>query len=623
MDFSFYAWLEAFSDFLNGLRDTPPVPPTQPVSQAQNVQQPKPAAAPQTAKPLSPERNTAQPVKPPKPPAAQDQITLRSECVYIIPRLPEGGWQDPEPVPRIALTAEEALAQGWRFCVKKAGRIKITHYRGAEKNIVIPAQIGMHIVNELAAGLFEKANIDSAMLPETVRRLGTRCFAGSLVKKLVIAGPVKEIPPEFAACCRQLAAVQHHPETSFIRRCAFEHCVSLRQFSISPEYFTIVGEGAFRGSGLQAFSCHERSDLCGSAFADTPLWKHYKLLMQNTFRNNYFTVVLAGRDARSLRLPEINITFAAQSIPDRKDGLNLLDCSQCSGVKFDNYAIVYSPGKQYGTRSREPLFITVPEKTLRFFYAGHTEVQYADGEPFPPFLTKISEDDSEAVYEVFGEDLPACTLPPEKTSIRLKGTTIHHCGWRDYRLCYEKEAVQSRRLERITFEMPLSGTEPLFAEECRSLHYVSWIQTREQVQVYLPSADVIGEWVHWYLLKAFHAYYKPFEQYFARHEDHLFRSDIFDRAFRQQDHTGIPKGVIPAGYPYSLWLYKRCGVPVLKQRQKIVLAADVLRSTPKLFPNRKMYRDYLLTHRRYALKLCETLPEEYADCLREFYKVKP
>ena len=591
MDYSFNSSQGNFSDSQNGQRHTPAVP--------------------------------QQPVK---PPFRTEIITLQSKCVYMIPRLPAGGWKDPEPVPRITLTAEEAFAQGWRFRAKNAKRAKITHYRGNEKNIVIPAQIGTYRINEICAGVFENAQINSAKIPETVLKLGKRCFAGSLVKKLVIAGAAEEIPPEFAARCRKLSEVQIHRQTGTIRQCAFEHCVSLRQFSISPEYLTVVEEGAFRGSGLQAFSCHERSHLCGSAFADTPLWKQYQLLMQHKFGQYHYTVVLVGREARSLRMPEYHITFAKQSIPDRKDGLSVLDCSQCTAVKFDNYAIEYNRGAQYGTRSREPLYIIVPEKTHRFFYAAHTEVRYANGEPFPPFLTEIIENDSEAVYEVFGEDLPACTLPPEKTSIRLKGTTNMHYSWRDYWLSYEKDAVQSRSLERITFEMPLSGEEPLFAEECRSLHYVSWLQTRKQVQVYLPSADVIGEWVHWYLLKAFHAYYVPWKQEFARLEDHLFRSEIFDRTFLRQDNTGSLQGYIPAGYPYSPglygWLYhKRNAVPVLMQRQKIVLAADVLRSTQELFPNRKMYRDYLLTHRRYALKLCNTLPEEYADFLRKFYKV--
>ena len=69
-------------------------------------------------------------------------------------------------------------------------------------------------------------------------------------------------------------------------------------------------------------------------------------------------------------------------------------------------------------------------------------------------------------------------------------------------------------------------------------------------------------------------------------------------------------------------MFERSGIPVLKLRQKILLAADVLRSTPELFPKREMYRKYLLTHKRYALTLCKSLPQEYSAFLRDFYEVE-
>ena len=117
MDFNFYFWLDAFTKYLNGESDTPPAPPPQ------KAQQPNPAA-------LSP---APKPAEPQKPPITPDNVTLKPEDIYMIPRQPEGGWQDPEPVERVILTKEEALAQGWRFCLKKA---KITHYCGTEKDIL-------------------------------------------------------------------------------------------------------------------------------------------------------------------------------------------------------------------------------------------------------------------------------------------------------------------------------------------------------------------------------------------------------------------------------------------------------------------------------------------------------
>ncbi|MBP0975827.1 MAG: hypothetical protein J6P20_07170, partial [Oscillospiraceae bacterium] len=70
----------------------------------------------------------------------------------------------------------------------------------------------------------------------------------------------------------------------------------------------------------------------------------------------------------------------------------------------------------------------------------------------------------------------------------------------------------------------------------------------------------------------------------------LFDSEKIDRIFMQ---------------PYS-------------QKEKIVMAVDVLRSTPSLFPKREMYDTYLRNHLRYALKISDTLPEDYAVFLKVY-----
>ena len=52
---------------------------------------------------------------------------------------------------------------------------------------------------------------------------------------------------------------------------------------------------------------------------------------------------------------------------------------------------------------------------------------------------------------------------------------------------------------------------------------------------------------------------------------------------------------------------------------KIVPAADVMRSTLLLFPDREMYRKYIDNHKKYALILCDELPEDYSDFLYAYF----
>ena len=49
-----------------------------------------------------------------------------------------------------------------------------------------------------------------------------------------------------------------------------------------------------------------------------------------------------------------------------------------------------------------------------------------------------------------------------------------------------------------------------------------------------------------------------------------------------------------------------------------MIAVDVLRRTPSLFPKRELYDTYLRNHLRYALKISDTLPDDDAVFLKEY-----
>ena len=57
---------------------------------------------------------------------------------------------------------------------------------------------------------------------------------------------------------------------------------------------------------------------------------------------------------------------------------------------------------------------------------------------------------------------------------------------------------------------------------------------------------------------------------------------------------------------------------VLTQKERIVIAVDVLRRTPSLFPKRELYDTYLRNHLRYALKISDALPDDDAVFLKEY-----
>ena len=57
---------------------------------------------------------------------------------------------------------------------------------------------------------------------------------------------------------------------------------------------------------------------------------------------------------------------------------------------------------------------------------------------------------------------------------------------------------------------------------------------------------------------------------------------------------------------------------MLTQKERIVIAVDVLRRTPSLFPKRELYDTYLRNHLRYASKISDALPDDDAVFLKEY-----
>lgn len=575
MGFNFNYWLEAFTQYLNGQSHVPPVPPPQ-------MQQNK--ASPQ-----------------------QNQPNSSTEEIYFLKKY----WQKPEYTARITLTEEEAFQKGWRFRRKNEKRAKITHYYGNEPEIIVPSQIGPYVINEIGASVFEKKITNCVRIPETVHKIGAYCFRYSPVKKIVVSAPVTMIPNGFAYSCKSLSTVQLSDTVREIGYQAFQECRCLKELKLPP-YPVSVGWNAFFRSGLRDISCGTYSSFDGTAFDNTPLFEHYQMLAVKV-SDTFYRIVMIGKKVQTLKLPPIKVHFLKNSILNRKDGLKSIDCSCCTGVSFETNAIQHSYSSKFGRVEREPLQIILPQNTDYVFAGGNVDLQYANGKPFPSYLTRLRSDDTETVYQINLTAMPMYSVNPDERCVRIlpqNGSVLN----------FTREAVFGSDLERIVFEAKLHGRGALFHDACRKLHCVQW--KAEQVSdgsytVYLPSAALIGEQAHWYLLKAFSGGQKQWTYI-------LFRHSIFDKMFRKQDNTGVPTHTT-YGDSFGTWeisQWEKAGIPCLRQRQKIVLAADVLRSTASLFPNREMYRKYLLTHRRYAQILCKTLPREYADFLHEFYQAE-
>ena len=508
---------------------------------------------------------------------------LKPEEIYV----PQKGTAAKVKVPHIVLSEEEAVSQGWHFKKKSRSRIRLTKYIGTESDVIIPAQIGEYTVNELKKWLFYRKQIRSVQIPDTVRKIGEDCFRENTVQRIVVAAPVTEIPYGFAFGCLQLREVILPDTVSVIGNSAFGSCHSLTEIRF-PDSLREIGEFAFCRSALSSFTMThgERIRAYGNAFNETPLCYYYRMIASSYSKKDGYRIMQISHKNRSVILPAERFYFGRHAIYNKGAvGVKSLDCSACTHVSFDYEAVQCNHSFAFGEPSHIPLTIILPKKrTGSVYFENCIHVRYNDGTEWEGVFLPVSRQNGVTEYKL---KLPAllsysCTLTDEK--VRLSGMN----AWLDF----EPNAVCSRTMSEITFG-ELRGRDRLFHRGCENLHHVIWKQkcctdgktAIESFEVYLPSGKLIGSYAHDVFLSAF------FGQYIQRNDTwELFDSEKIDRIFMQ---------------PYS-------------QKEKIVMAVDVLRSTPSLFPKREMYNTYLRNHLRYALKISDTLPEDYAVFLKEY-----
>lgn len=506
---------------------------------------------------------------------------LQEDDGYIKPDeiyRPEKPRQRHAVVQHIGLTYEKARMQGWHFRRKSRNRIRITRYTGTMRNIIVPTVIDDAIVNELGELAFQNTEIDSIEIPDTVKKLQKRCFMQSTVQNVTFAEGITRIPEEAFASCTQLRSI-HLPTTlQHIGTKAFYSCKGLPYINI-PYHCYDIGAAAFSGSGLEGFALAFNHTLDGSALANTPLHRTYKIILAPNSRMSDvdYHILLVGFGVK-IKFPQKGVYFGRHSVI----GSCKLDLSECSRVTAHTEAF-------HGYYSVN--VIMPPGERSMYIPNERVHAQYPDGRAYS-YFTLTHESADEAVFSVGGNELPSDSLRYlwKWDSIKIES---------DHTLRFYESAVDFMRLTHISLPN-IAGTGTLFGNRCIRLHHVEWNGNC----AYIPSEELVRPQVHRHLLKAFS----------GRLEGgiyHFFDSRIIDQVFTEPVNS-YAKLYTPAKKP--VYPSHKC---------KTLLAIDVLRSTESCFPNRDMYVRYLKKHRRCAEAVCAKLPEqwhEYQDFLQSFYE---
>ncbi len=496
-------------------------------------------------------------------------------------------------IPAVELTERQAAEQGWAFR-KKSKSVRITNYHGSGSRLVIPSRIGGLPVNEIGKEAFAVKNIsdppliEQVMIPDSVRKIGEGAFSRSEVRSVVFGDGVKDIPKESFLLCRRLEYVRLPEGLMSIGESAFRLCGNLRHI-ILPNSLRTIGENAFFRSGLESFASNNRVCLDdGRAFAGTPMHKKYKLIL----RHNDVTgmdVFMVGVGAE-VKFPRTVVTLGKNAVNTRC----ALDFSKCTNVFF-NDAFPNETGYFYGESFSRDIKVLVPTNIKHLWFPEYVAAWYSDGRPYA-YMTMlgITENPSEKNGRNITLKPNSKTLPSGSVDLDdAEEIKIIHSF---FDLSIKECAFKTPALKRLEMhDVSLQGR--IFSPMCRALREVSWLNIYDEYRQFIPPAELIGEILHAELLTAF----CEWEDYVGWYQ---FRQTVWDEIFT----SGRVEYPVPPEFTH------RTEVKKLNQRDRILIAIDVLRSTRERDQSDAgIYEEYLRTHLRYAKIVCEKIKDRYPE----------
>lgn len=467
----------------------------------------------------------------------------------------------------VELTAKQAKSLGYSFH-KKSKAVRITGYNGAGGAIVIPSRIDGMRVNEIGKRAFASARIESVEIPGSIRRIGTEAFVYSSIKRVTFGEGLREIPEMAFYSCKNLETVSLPTTLSVIGNSAFCACESL-EYIVIPRSVGHIGSAAFNSSGLKGFAAGHYSLLHadGIAFAYTPMHRNYKLILSHD-QSSTMDVLLVGYGAKieftgRIRLLKNSVCAACQ-----------LDFSRCINVGMRS---AFCP-ESY---NRQTVDMVLPQNVMDLAIPPRVCAVYPDGRRYADFAELVERNGGTVRVKFNGKLFTERTVEyaADNLIIELNGAAI-------------QERVFNRpRLKRLELAGLFYPNGEIFSPKCAALREVCMTNDKGEKRVhYLPPSELAGERIHRGLLKAFS----------GKKRNCFFDRRVIDSVFQYGTDTLVRFGV-----------YRP---KPLNQRQRILLALDVLRSSPELYDNDTgIYSDYLRTHSRYAAIVCGRLSGNYPE----------
>lgn len=180
--------------------------------------------------------------------------------------------------------ATESDASDFEYEIDANG-VTITRYNGSGDAVIIPGEIGGHIVVRLGEGLFKGCKeLSTIELPQTLTEICSRAFSGTGIQEIIIPDRVETIGDS-----------------------AFAGCDKLKKISL-PETLKAIGEGTFWDAAIE----------------EIILPRNVKVIPEDLFRRcmNLKIVVITGAVKINQRAFMVTPKLSMLSLPD---GLEVIE----------------------------------------------------------------------------------------------------------------------------------------------------------------------------------------------------------------------------------------------------------------------------------------------------------
>jgi len=177
----------------------------------------------------------------------------------------------PLPVEESEETSETAIEDIFDLLQNRGGGITIIHYKGEDKDVVIPERIGGLPVTIIGNKAFYRRDLSSVIIPETVRTIEPLAFAENNLQSVVMAGCVSIAYEAFAG--NRLSSVVFSQKISSIGPRAF---INNNLSSITlPGAVTNIGKDAFAGNPLVSITAARNRNLFAGQGFDLSFVNYY------------------------------------------------------------------------------------------------------------------------------------------------------------------------------------------------------------------------------------------------------------------------------------------------------------------------------------------------------------